>query len=180
MEQGNEQFRMNGLIVIEHNYLEIYEYEKWSDNVIDYQFREGDEIDSILEIKEGKTIAPQLLNESELISKMDKNGIGTDSTIHEHIKKIQDREYVVKVKGRMKPTDIGIALVQSYDQLGLKMAQPEIRTNMEQDLVDIIEQKVEMQDVLGKNQQYFKKVYKEINDQRYKILEVFKKQLNMY
>jgi len=42
---------------------------------------------------------------------MDKNGIGTDSTIHEHIKKIQDREYVVKVKGRMKPTDIGIALV---------------------------------------------------------------------
>ena len=29
----------------------------------------------------------------ELITLMDKNGIGTDATIHEHIKHIQDRGY---------------------------------------------------------------------------------------
>ena len=41
-----------------------------------------------LDIKEGKTTAPPALTESDLISLMDKNGIGTDATIHEHIKNI--------------------------------------------------------------------------------------------
>jgi DNA topoisomerase-3 len=41
-----------------------------------------------MEIKNGKTIPPNLLSESELITLMDNNGIGTDATIHEHIKTI--------------------------------------------------------------------------------------------
>ena len=93
------------------NYLDIYTYEKWKSNVIDYEFKENEEIETTVNIREGKTTPPQLLTESELISRMDKNGIGTDSTIHEHIKKIQDRNYAVKVGGRIKPTEIGIALV---------------------------------------------------------------------
>lgn len=48
-------------------------------------------------MSEGKTTPPSLLTESELIGMMDKNGIGTDSTIHEHIKTIQEREYAEKV-----------------------------------------------------------------------------------
>lgn len=36
------------------------------------------------------------MSESELITLMDKNGIGTDATIHEHIKTIQEREYAIK------------------------------------------------------------------------------------
>ena len=39
-------------------------------------------------LEEGKTKPPNLLSESELISLMDKNGIGTDATIAEHIKTI--------------------------------------------------------------------------------------------
>ena len=40
---------------------------------------------------------PELLSEDELIAVMDKNGIGTDATMAEHIKKIQDRNYALKV-----------------------------------------------------------------------------------
>jgi len=45
----------------------------------------------------GVTKPPFPLSENELIQKMDKNGIGTDATIHEHIKKIQVRGYCEKV-----------------------------------------------------------------------------------
>ncbi len=45
---------------------------------------------------EGETKAPPLLSESDLIGKMDQNGIGTDATIHEHIKTVQERQYAVK------------------------------------------------------------------------------------
>lgn len=42
----------------------------------------------------GTTSPPNLLTEEELVTLMDKNGIGTDATIAEHIKKVIDREYV--------------------------------------------------------------------------------------
>lgn len=47
-------------------------------------------------MKDGETSPPTLLTEADLINKMDQNGIGTDATIHEHIKHIQERNYVVK------------------------------------------------------------------------------------
>jgi DNA topoisomerase III len=36
----------------------------------------------------GITTAPELLTETDLITLMEKNKIGTDATIHEHIKTI--------------------------------------------------------------------------------------------
>ena len=43
-------------------------------------------------MEEGLTQAPPLLSESDLIGLMDKQGIGTDATIAEHIQKIQQRK----------------------------------------------------------------------------------------
>jgi DNA topoisomerase-3 len=42
-------------------------------------------------LETGKTSPPSFLTEPELITLMDKFGIGTDATIAEHIKTIQDR-----------------------------------------------------------------------------------------
>jgi len=76
------------LTVIEHNYLEIYKYEKWSNKNIP-NFKVGDQfLPHELRLRQSLTTPPQLLTEAELINLMDKNGIGTDATIHEHIKKI--------------------------------------------------------------------------------------------
>ena len=52
-------------------------------------------------MEESSTKPPNLLSESNLIDLMDKNGIGTDATIHEHIKKVQDRGYWIKDYGSM-------------------------------------------------------------------------------
>lgn len=50
---------------------------------------------SHLLMRESKTAPPELLTEADLIQKMDRNGIGTDATIAQHIQTIKDREYVV-------------------------------------------------------------------------------------
>ena len=39
-------------------------------------------------MERGQTTAPTHLTEADLITKMDINGIGTDATIHEHIKTV--------------------------------------------------------------------------------------------
>ena len=71
------------------NFLEIYEkFYYIKENKIP-SFEEGEEIDlKEFYVWEGVTSPPPLLNESDLINLMDKNGVGTDATIHEHIKNI--------------------------------------------------------------------------------------------
>lgn len=53
---------------------------------------------------------------------MDKLQIGTDATIHEHVKTIQDWEYVIKnSESWFIPTQLGIALILAYQETGLSL-----------------------------------------------------------
>ena len=66
----------------------------------------------------GETTAPSLLSEADLLSMMARNEIGTDATMAEHIKKIQERNYVIKTPERfLVPTNLGISLVDGYSAI---------------------------------------------------------------
>lgn len=114
---GTEMFHKKGLIVTNKGYLGVYPYEKWSENELP-QFFEGQSFPlAVINDKEFlkefedefhyapnekinrfhryvnhcTTTAPEYLTESDLISLMDLNGIGTDATIAEHIKNVQEK-----------------------------------------------------------------------------------------
>ncbi|CAM8986050.1 unnamed protein product [Rhodiola kirilowii] len=80
------------------------------------QFSKGDKIKmSKVELYEGYTTAPNYLSESELISLMEKHGIGTDASISVHINNICERNYVQVQGGRkLVPTALGISLIRGY------------------------------------------------------------------
>ena len=67
-----------------------------------------------MKMNEGVTSAPKHLTESDLITKMNNQGIGTDATIHEHIKNVQVREYARKQGVSLVPTRLGLSLVEVY------------------------------------------------------------------
>ena len=79
------------------------------------------------------------MTEAELIGLMDKNGIGTDATIHEHIKKVQDRGYASFEKNCFKPTLKGTSMLKGYEQLGIELYKPALRRNMERMITDVAE-----------------------------------------
>lgn len=129
----NEEFELKGIKVLEKNYLEIYHYDRWEDKEVS-AFALDEIVDGELCIDEGKTVPPGYLTEAELIDLMDKNGIGTDATIHEHILKIQERKYAVKTGNEIRPLRLGSALVDAYESLGLEVYRPSLRKDLEMNL----------------------------------------------
>src|SRR6266850_13017 len=123
----------SGLSIRERNYLDVYPYDKWSDKELP-DFEEGATfVPSVCELRDGTTSKPSLLTEADLVGIMDKNGIGTDATIAQHIDTIINREYVVpRMEGSVKylvPSTFGIGLVKGYNDIEFErsLSKPQLR-----------------------------------------------------
>jgi DNA topoisomerase-3 len=92
----------------------------------------GTTVRANLGIKEKMTTPPTYLTESELISLMEKNGIGTDASISTHIENVQKRNYVALESGRrLVPSKLGIVLAQGYHQIDSSLVLPRVRSDIE-------------------------------------------------
>jgi DNA topoisomerase-3 len=150
---ASEEFTAKGLMVLEKNWLEIYEpWERWSTGQGELpRLQVGSRVTphSLL-MKEGRTSSPLPLTEAELITLMDKNGIGTDATIAQHISTIQEREYSRKdANERFLPTPLGIALVEGYNSMGYQLNKPELRREMEHECNLVANRQKTKDDIIG-------------------------------
>ncbi|KAK4538126.1 hypothetical protein CDCA_CDCA16G4151 [Cyanidium caldarium] len=100
--QPLERFTARGLRITHRGYLEVFSrYDTWSEWTLPAWLRQATVAPRDFCVAELRLVAswtepPPLLSEADLIAAMDQHGIGTDATIAEHIKKIQERQYVMK------------------------------------------------------------------------------------
>ncbi|CAI5998384.1 unnamed protein product [Closterium sp. NIES-64] len=143
---AGEAFSARGLMITARNYLNVYRYDSWgtSRNYLDVYrydswgahtlpaFQTGQQFTPTdLELRSGRTEPPPLLSEADLLGLMDKAGIGTDATMHDHIKKLLDRCYATKDANiRFKPTPLGEALVLGYDNMGYELWKPHLNADL--------------------------------------------------
>ncbi|EIN11293.1 prokaryotic type I DNA topoisomerase [Punctularia strigosozonata HHB-11173 SS5] len=172
VEYGGEQFSATGariatagLVVTERNYLLVYPYDKWTGKELP-EFREGEQFQpSVCELRDGETSKPHYLTEADLVGLMDKNGIGTDATIAEHIHKVIEREYVVeRMEGSTKyllPSTLGLGLVEGYSQIGFERSldKPQLRRETERNMVQVCERRKTKQDMLAENIEQYKDMF---------------------
>lgn len=92
----------------------------------------ADVVRGTLTVKEKMTTPPTYLTESELISLMEKNGIGTDASIATHIENVIKRNYVTLETGRrLIPSKLGMVLAQGYHFIDNSLVLPRVRSDIE-------------------------------------------------
>uniref|UniRef100_A0A1B6CJT6 DNA topoisomerase n=1 Tax=Clastoptera arizonana TaxID=38151 RepID=A0A1B6CJT6_9HEMI len=176
---NNEKFVANGLMILEKNYLEVYPYEKWNSKEI-HIYQQGQIFrPTSLDIVDGETSPPKLLTEADLIALMEKHGIGTDATHAEHIDKIKFRRYVGLEDGiHFVPGHLGIGLVDGYDNMGFPMSKPNLRAELEADLVRICNGEKQPELVLAEQIAKYKEVFRIAQEQADKLDEALSKYMN--
>lgn len=178
IEIAQEGFHTTGLVVHALNYLKIYKYEKWDSKWMpEFQKEQRFKPDKI-EIKNGSTSAPSLLTEADLVNLMDKNGIGTDATIAEHIKKIIDRQYVVTQKqGKVNylvPSTLGMGLVEGYEgmEVSQHLCKPILRRETEAKLGLIAQAQISKQETVSQSLQEYKIIFGAVRSDFSTVIQV--------
>lgn len=102
--------------------------------------REGDRL-RLHELlpKQHFTQPPPRFNESLLIKELEEQGIGRPSTYAAIISTIQDRKYVTKIEGRLRPTELGVVVNDLLVQHFPDILNVQFTAHMEEELDQIEE-----------------------------------------
>lgn len=135
---GGESFHCTGLHVSAKGFTSIMPWLAVNEKNLP-KFAIGEKIEVLkIELYEGNTTPPDNLTESELISLMEKNGIGTDASISVHINNICERNFVQVQAGRkLVPTALGISLIRGYQLIDPDLCLPDIRSFIEQQITHV-------------------------------------------
>nr|XP_014337517.1 PREDICTED: DNA topoisomerase 3-beta-1 [Bos mutus] len=158
---GPERFTCTGKTVISPGFTEIM---PWQSVPLEESLptcQKGDTL-AVAEVKllEKQTSPPDYLTEAELITLMEKHGIGTDASIPVHINNICQRNYVIVESGRrLKPTNLGIVLVHGYYKIDAELVLPTIRSAVEKQLNLIAQGRADFRQVLGHTLDVFKRKF---------------------
>ncbi|KMQ89198.1 dna topoisomerase 3-beta-1 [Lasius niger] len=135
-EIGIEIFTATGHSLLSPGYTSILTWQALGNNDTLPKFT----FDEKVNIQEAKLVEcytqpPDYLTESELITLMEKHGIGTDASIPVHINNICIRNYVTVAAGRkLVPTSLGIVLVHGYQKIDPELVLPTMRSAVEEQL----------------------------------------------
>merc|ERR1719323_2882104 len=155
---GDEKFSFSGKKLIEPGFTAVMTWQALTSEESMPHLQKGD----TLPIKEAKlserqTSPPDYLTESDLITLMEKHGIGTDASIPVHINNVCQRNYVKVEAGRkLIPTALGIVLVHGYLKIDSDLVHPQMRSAVEEQLELIALGKANFKSVLKHTLEVFK------------------------
>jgi len=149
-----ELFISKGKEITQDGWLHYYPYVRFEEMKIP-ELRRGDEVRvRKIDIVRKETKPPSRYTQSSLIKEMEKLNLGTKSTRAEIIQKLFDRGYVVG--SPIRPTRLGIALVESLKNNNVEVVKPDMTAKLELDMDKIEEGKIRGDEVVRESREMLK------------------------
>lgn len=153
LENNGYMFKATGSVLKFDGYLKVYsEYEDSEDVILpDFKnYKDGVVVASIIEKFQHFTKPAPRYTESSLIKEMESLGIGRPSTYATIMKTIKDRGYVTIDDKKFYPTDIGFETTDKLQEFFSGIVNVEYTANMETELDEIADNKIDNITVLTK------------------------------
>lgn len=151
LENNGYTFKAAGSVLTFDGYLKVYsEYEDSEDVILPdlKNYKSGClTADDITKTQHFTKPAPRY-TESSLIKEMESLGIGRPSTYATIVGTIKDRGYVILKDKKFEPTEIGIETTDKLQEFFSGIVNVEYTANMEHDLDEIAEDKMDYKKVL--------------------------------
>lgn len=163
---GGEIFDVKGSILKSSGWLDVYPFETKNDKLLPL-IREKDEV-GVKKIKNTKseTAPPKRLTEAELLTLMDKHGIGTKATAPSHIETNKKRGYF-ETKGKtIAILDTGFTLMDTLDGTVPILVQPEIRARIESLIQDVEDGAKSLDAALSEGTMLIKQMYSQLTSSK--------------
>ncbi|MDK2830501.1 MAG: topoisomerase [Methanolobus sp.] len=163
---GGEIFDVKGSILKSAGWLDVYPFETKNDKLLPF-IEEKDEVDvKKLKNTKSETTPPKRLTEAELLTLMDKHGIGTKATAPSHIETNKKRGYF-ETKGKtIAILDTGFTLMDTLDATVPILVQPEIRARIESLIQDVEDGKKSLESALEEGTLLIKKMYSQLTSSK--------------
>lgn len=170
-QAAEHYFHLHGTLILDPGFTEIVPWIKVSNRILPV-FTVGEKYKiSAVEVTTQETAAPTYLSESELISLMEKHGIGTDASMATHINNICQRNFVEVIHPgrRLKPTALGNALIMGYRDVDAELVSAELRSNIEKNVDLIAKGKADYENVLESVLKIFQQKFEYFKEHVWKL-----------
>ena len=149
LNNNDYKFKCSGSIIVFDGYLKVYsDYESSEDKVLpDLKVGDVKETKDV-EKEQHFTKPPARYTEAKLIKEMEDLGIGRPSTYATIMDTIRTRKYVEMVDKKFKPTEIGFMSTDKLQEFFSDLINVEYTSNMEDELDEIADGKIDYIKVL--------------------------------
>ena len=155
----NMRLRASGSIIKFPGFLAVYEEKQDKDSTSQ---KEEDESKLLPPLVEGQTLQlielspeqsftkpPPRFTEASLVKELEKSGIGRPSTYATIMQKIQSRDYTIKERGTLKPTELGKVIAKMLEDNFRIIMDITFTATMEDNLELIAENKIPWKDLIA-------------------------------
>jgi len=154
-------FESNGKILVFEGYKTVYKYNDESESKLLPEVELNEQLDVLkVDPEQHFTQPPARYTEASLIKDLEERGIGRPSTYAPTITTITSRDYVVKEKSYLMPTDMGFLVTEMMEKYFSNIVNEKFTVEMENNLDEIASGKKEWHEVI---QEFYKDFKKELD-----------------
>ncbi len=163
-------FISEGSKIIDEGWLSLYPYRKVSESYHP-DLVEGENVKAVKwEMLEDHTKPPPRYDAASLLKLMESLRLGTKSTRHDIIQKLQDRGFI---QGNpVRPTHLGIGFIQAINLINSPISKPEMTARLEEDMDRITKKEISKQAVVNESREMLSNVLRDFVTNRQKIVDV--------